>query len=281
MSQGSSTVAFNGVFATPTGWSSTSITVPVPAAAFSGPVVVTVAGAASNGYQFTTIPTLSSVSPTTGGIGSYITLTGSSFGPTRGTSTVTFNGTSANASGWSNTSILVSVPSNATTGPVLVTVGGQASNGVTFTFSNNGTLSGIVIRLSDGAPVVGVVVEALQQSSVKASATTAGNGSYSITGLAPGVYDVSAFPTGYLPVTNAGAIITANKTTTVNLSVGAPTVNTINPGAGPVGSAVTINGSGFGAVQGVGGVSFNGTAATVSSWSVTPGRSSVEEARKR
>ncbi|MFZ0820012.1 MAG: IPT/TIG domain-containing protein [Candidatus Acidiferrales bacterium] len=51
--QGSSTVTFNGVTATVTSWSATSIVVTVPAGAASGNVVVTVGGVASNGIMFT------------------------------------------------------------------------------------------------------------------------------------------------------------------------------------------------------------------------------------
>jgi hypothetical protein len=51
--QGTSTVTFNGVAATPTSWSATSITVPVPTGATTGAVVVTVGGLASNGLSFT------------------------------------------------------------------------------------------------------------------------------------------------------------------------------------------------------------------------------------
>src|SRR6202035_1667364 len=55
--QGTSTVKFNGVTATPTSWSATSIGVPVPAGATTGNVVVTVGGVASNGAAFTvTVP---------------------------------------------------------------------------------------------------------------------------------------------------------------------------------------------------------------------------------
>jgi sugar lactone lactonase YvrE len=50
--QGSSTVTFNGITATPTSWTNTSILAPVPAEATSGPVVVTVGGVASNGVNF-------------------------------------------------------------------------------------------------------------------------------------------------------------------------------------------------------------------------------------
>jgi IPT/TIG domain len=51
--QGASTVTFNGTAATPTKWSATSITVPVPAGATTGNVVVTVGGDVSNGVMFT------------------------------------------------------------------------------------------------------------------------------------------------------------------------------------------------------------------------------------
>jgi hypothetical protein len=51
--QGASTVTFNGTSATPTKWSATSITVPVPSGATTGSVVVTVGGQVSNGVMFT------------------------------------------------------------------------------------------------------------------------------------------------------------------------------------------------------------------------------------
>jgi hypothetical protein len=131
--QGSSTVTFNGVAATPTSWSATSIVVPAPSGAATGPVVVTVGGQASNGVTFTVPPQISSLSPNFGPIGAAVTISGSNFGVTQGSSTVTFNGTSATPSSWSNTTMVVPVPLGATTGPVVVAVGGQASNGATFT----------------------------------------------------------------------------------------------------------------------------------------------------
>jgi hypothetical protein len=99
---------------------------------------VTVGGVASNGVTFTvtttsTAPVISNLNPTSGAVGTSVTITGSNFGASQGTSTVTFNGTAATPSSWSATSIIAPVPSGATTGPVVVRVGGVASNGVTFT----------------------------------------------------------------------------------------------------------------------------------------------------
>lgn len=49
----------------------------------------------------------------------------------------------------------------------------------------------------------------------------------------------------------------------------APFISSLSPNIGPVGSAVTIAGGNFGSIQGASTVSFNGTVASVSSWSST------------
>jgi len=54
-SPASASVTFNGAVATPKQWSDTSITVVIPAGAISGPVLVSVAGVASNSVKFTVL----------------------------------------------------------------------------------------------------------------------------------------------------------------------------------------------------------------------------------
>jgi hypothetical protein len=78
-------------------------------------------------------PAISNVLPTSGAVGTSVTVSGTNFGSTQGTSTVKFNGTAGTPTSWSATSIMVPVPTGATTGNVVVTVSGVASNGVTFT----------------------------------------------------------------------------------------------------------------------------------------------------
>ncbi len=56
--QGASALTFNGVLATVTSWSATSIVTTVPAAATSGPVVMTVGGQSSNGLSYTVTATV-------------------------------------------------------------------------------------------------------------------------------------------------------------------------------------------------------------------------------
>ena len=100
-----------------------------------------------------------------------------------------------------------------------MTVGGIGSNGVTFTVGSTGTVSGTVSKASDGSPVSGALVEALQSGVVKGSATTAGNGTYSIGHLLVGTYDLRASAGGYTSQTQNGIAVSAAATTTVNFSL--------------------------------------------------------------
>src|SRR5204862_196347 len=121
------------------------IVVPVPAGATTGTVVVTVGGVASNGVAFIVLPTatITSLNPTSGAVSAAVTVTGTNFGATKGTSTITFNGTTATPTTWPAPSIVVPVPAGATTGTVVVTVGGVASNGVAFTVLPTATITSL------------------------------------------------------------------------------------------------------------------------------------------
>ena len=80
-------------------------------------------------YSLAVAPATLTLTPASGFIGMSVTVSGSNFGATQGTSAVTFNGVSAGtATSWSDTQIVVVVPGGATTGPVVITVNGVASN---------------------------------------------------------------------------------------------------------------------------------------------------------
>jgi len=87
-------------------------------------------------------PSLSSLSPASGSIGTAVTMTGANLLSLLGLSTVTFNGVPATPTAWSATSIVVPVPAGATTGNVVVTVAGLVSNGAPFTVTGGGGGSG-------------------------------------------------------------------------------------------------------------------------------------------
>ncbi|HLC41270.1 MAG TPA: IPT/TIG domain-containing protein [Methylomirabilota bacterium] len=74
------------------------------------------------------LPTINSLSPVSGAVGASVTITGSNFGATEGSSTVTFNGVVATPTSWSDTTIVAPAPAGATAGQVVVTV--QVANGV-------------------------------------------------------------------------------------------------------------------------------------------------------
>jgi hypothetical protein len=77
---------------------------------------------------------VSSVSPTYGYRGTNVTVTGTGFGTTQGTSYVSFAGVAAPVVSWSSTSIACTVPFGATTGInlVQVIVGGQSGSGANY-----------------------------------------------------------------------------------------------------------------------------------------------------
>jgi hypothetical protein len=147
--QGTNGVTFNGIPASVVSWAAGSILAQVPEGATTGNVVVTVGGAASNGVLFTVVgvPSITGLSPTSGPVGTVVTITGTNFGTAQGSSLLNFNWAAATPTFWSDTTITVPVPLSASTGSVVVTVYGAASNGVKFTvvgapgFTTTGSMS--------------------------------------------------------------------------------------------------------------------------------------------
>jgi hypothetical protein len=267
--QGTSTVKFNGTTASATSWSATSIVATVPAGATTGNVVVTVSGVASAGKAFTVVaaPSITSLSPTSGAAGASVTVAGTAFGSTQGASTVKFNGTTATVTSWSATSVVVTVPAAATTGNVVVHASGVDSNGKPFTVLPTPTISTLTPSTAAiGASVViaGTNFGATQgTSTVKFNGTTASATSWSATSITATV--PAGATTGNVVVTVSG-VASAGKAFTV---VAAPSITSLSPTSGAPGTVVTITGTNFGAAQGTGTVSFNGTAGTPTSWNAT------------
>jgi YD repeat-containing protein len=98
----------------------------------------------------TPIPAITSVSPASGSVGTPVTISGSNFGATQGTSTVKFNGVNASPTNWSGTSIIVPVPAGATTGNIIVAVQGGNSNGNSFTVTNGAPATSITSPSNNG-----------------------------------------------------------------------------------------------------------------------------------
>ena len=78
-------------------------------------------------------PTITNISPTSGPVGVPVTITGTGFGASQGSSTVALNGTAAVATSWSDTTVVAVVPAAASSGAFTVTVNSQPANSSTFT----------------------------------------------------------------------------------------------------------------------------------------------------
>gem|GEM_PF-1923258 len=194
---GATAVTFNNASATFTVTSATTIQAIVPTGATSGTLSVsTPAGTATSSSAFTVInpPTIGSFSPTSGTVGTSVTISGTNF---TGATAVTFNNASATFTVTSATTIQTTVPSAATTGPLsVVTPGGTATTTSSFTVqmappsqvnltvSKSGTGSGIVTSTSSPANATQIscgttcVVAYNSGTVVTLTATAAGGSSF-------------------------------------------------------------------------------------------------------
>jgi uncharacterized repeat protein (TIGR03803 family) len=129
---GASSVTFGGIAATFTVLSASEITTTVPAGALTGSVKVTIhATTLTSAQSFRVTPTITSFSPTSGPVGTPITITGTGL---MQTTKVTFNNTVATFTVNSDTQVRATVPTGATTGKISITTpGGTVTSTGTFT----------------------------------------------------------------------------------------------------------------------------------------------------
>lgn len=74
-----------------------------------------------------TTPTITSFSPSSGIVGTSVTISGTNFSSTLASNTVKFNGTTASLSSGNTTQLIATVPSSASTGKITVTVGANTA----------------------------------------------------------------------------------------------------------------------------------------------------------
>ena len=120
------------------------------------------------------VVTVMGLSPTSGAVGTTVTISGTNFGSSQGTSTVTFNGTAGTPTSWSASSIVLPVPSGATTGGVVVTVGGIASTALTFTVGSTPSISSL--NPTSGAVTTSVTITGTNFGASQGSSTVTFNG---------------------------------------------------------------------------------------------------------
>ncbi len=133
-------VSIGGVAATIDSINSSRIVVTIPPGSGAGKVSVSINGLAVYGPAFTYVPppTISYFIPTSGPVGTTVTLTGTVFSAVPAENIVTFNGTAAPVTQASATQLTVTVPAGTTTGPVVVNVNGQKTTGPIYTVQSLG-----------------------------------------------------------------------------------------------------------------------------------------------
>ena len=259
---GATLVRFNNVNAASfTVNSATSISATVPAGLISGGrvYVVTPNGLAQSAGTLTGTPppTISSLNPTSGSPGAVVLINGTGLSAV---SSVRFNGVEAAGFTASSTQITATVPAGATTGKVSVTnIAGTAQSAATFTVTtapaptitslsaNQGPRGGTITI--NGTDFTGVTAVRLGSQTLAAGAYTV-NSATQITATVP-----SSAITGRWYVVAAGGMAQSG-TFTIILP---PTLTSISPTSGPVGTSVTIRGAGYSFATGV---TFGGVPAT-------------------
>jgi large repetitive protein len=264
-----SSVKFNGVAATITSNTSTSVKVIVPATATSGRIsIVTQDGTATSAASFTVIPPatpkITGFSPTRGVPGTLVTISGNNL---LGAMAAKFNGSAGKITSNTASAIKVLVPADATTGPISVTTpGGTATSSATFTAKPSPAPT--ISKLSPTSGYIGRVVT-ISGSGLLGATSVRFNGVEAeiIPATATAIKAVvpEGASTGKISVTTPGgtAISSGNFTLT---SSPVPKITSFNPTSGVPGTLVTISGSGF---LGASSVEFDGIEAEIMSITTT------------
>jgi hypothetical protein len=255
---GTSAVSFNGTNASVFNVDSdTQISATVPSGTTSGPISVTNGdgtGSSANDFTLFEPPAFTAFGPSSGPIGTEVTITGSNFS---GLTDISFNGTTAPGFDLdSDTQVRATVPAGASTGKISLTnAAGTTVSTADFTVTTGPAISSFT-------PILGVVGT---QVTISGTNFTGANGVL-FNGVSAAGFSVDSdsqitvsvpagASTGTISVsTGAGSAASADEFTVVVV----PTMTSFSPVTGSVGSEVILAGSGF---SGTTDVAFNGTSA--------------------
>ena len=260
---GATAVAFNGTAASYTVNSSLKITATVPGGAATGKISVTGADAVmvSSAANFTVTgnvaASISSFSPTSGPVGTAVTITGTNL---CGASAVTFNATAAQVFAVdSNTQITATVPSGATTGKIGVTTPvNTATSATDFTVTNptGPTISSFTPNFGSAGTKVTITGTNFTGATQVMIGSKADPAFVVVSNTQVTATVQNGAHSGPVTVTTPSGTATSATDFTVG-SAPAPQITSFLPVSGPVGTKVTITGTGF---TGATAVDFNGAA---------------------
>ena len=253
---GATAVTFGGTNASSYNVDSTTQITAVIDSGTTGKVAVTTSGGTANSsadFTFIDAPTIASFSPTSGGTGTSVTITGTNFS---GATAVTFGGTNASSYNVDSTTQITAVVDSGTTGKVVVTTpGGTANSSADFTFIDAPTIASF--SPTSGGTGASVTITGTNFSG--ATAVTFGGtnaSSYNVDSTTQITAVVDSGTTGKVVVTTPGG--TANSSADFTF-IDAPTIASFSPTSGGTGTSVTITGTNF---SGATAVTFGGTNAS-------------------
>jgi len=202
-------------------------------------------------------PTITSFSPTSGSVGTVVTIVGTNFIDVTG---VNFKNAAAPFTVNSSAQISATVPSGATSGKIsVITLSGTAHSSTNFAVTPPGAPTIASFSPASGPVATSVTITGTNLTGVSdvkfknTSTTFTMDSSTQITAIVP-----SGALTGPITVTNPSGTATSSSNFTVTVA-GAPTISSFSPGSGPVGTSVLIVGTNF---TNVTGVKFNRTSAS-------------------
>jgi hypothetical protein len=257
------TIEFSAITTRAKTSSADSLTFIVPTGATTGSISVLVNDEHSSSVHFTSVPAISYFNPTSGPVGSTMTIVGSGYSNNSANDTVTFGGIVAKVSNAVDFGVTVIVPPGLSAGPTPLNtrVGGQTDPGKNSFIILPGVTS---FTPTSGAASATVTITGTSfdpqpsNNTVKiggAAATVTSATSTSLTITVP-----TKAVTGHISVTVNGQ----TGSSTSNFTV-LPKVLSFSPAFGVTGTTVTIKGTGFDSVASKNKVAFGLVTATVQS----------------
>ncbi len=192
------------------------------------------------------VPTIASFTPTSGPVGTTVTITGTNFSNTTANNIIQFNGTTAVVTASTTTSIITSVPIGATTGTISVSVGGNtATSAANFTVTTASSLTITSFTPTSGLVNAPVTITGTNFSTTPANNTVQFNGTTAVVSASTATSITTTVPTGAttgkITVTVAGNTATSASDFTVETFANEPPIIQPTTTAVPIDGIITID----------------------------------------
>jgi len=247
---------------------STELTVSVPSGATSQPIYVTVnaiTAYTSTSFIVNSPPVITSFNPTSGPVGTTVTIEGNNFGPAPVDNTVMFGTVQATVTASTLTQLTVTVPPGAISQPISVTVNGLTGiSSTSFIVANPPVImmfnpvsgpAGTTVTITGAKFSTNISNNIVRFGTAQAAVISATDTQLTVIVPAEAITDTISVTVDYL-TGFSGTPFTVTHT---------PVIASFNPTSGTIGATVTIDGAYFGTAVSDNIVKFGGVDAAVTS----------------